>query len=81
MLPEIPPPNSNRMPDGTHSLADETLKLEWRESGGPPVLVSPSHRGFGFQLLSSALDQFGGAVETVFENTGLICRIRVDLVK
>ena len=63
------------------SLADKTLKLEWRESGGPPVLASPRHRGFGLQLLSSALDQFGGTVETVFQNTGLICRMRVDLVK
>jgi two-component sensor histidine kinase len=60
------------------SLADKTLKLEWRESGGPPVLVSPRHRGFGLQLLSSALDQFEGTVETVFENTGLICRMRVE---
>lgn len=63
------------------SLADKTLKLEWRESGGPPVVVPSRHRGFGLQLLSSALDQFGGAVKTVFENTGLICRMKVDLVK
>jgi two-component sensor histidine kinase len=63
------------------SLADRTLKLEWRESGGPPVLVSPRHRGFGLQLLSKALDQCGGTVETIFENTGLVCRMRVDLAK
>jgi two-component sensor histidine kinase len=41
-------------------IADKTLKLEWRESGGPPVLVPPRHRGFGLQLLSSALDQSAG---------------------
>jgi two-component sensor histidine kinase len=56
------------------SLADRTLNLEWRESGGPPV-ASPAHRGFGLQLLSRALEQFSGTVEMNFEATGLDCRM------
>ena len=41
------------------SLADKTLKFEWRESGGPPVLVSPSHRGFGSNLCPVPLTSSG----------------------
>jgi two-component sensor histidine kinase len=60
------------------SLADRTLKLEWRESGGPPV-ASPAHRGFGLQLLSRALEQFSGTVEMTFEATGLACKMKAVL--
>ena len=60
------------------SLEDRTLKLEWRESGGPPI-VSPTHRGFGLRLLSQGLDQFAGVVETTFEKTGLICTMKATI--
>jgi two-component sensor histidine kinase len=56
------------------SLADARLDLEWRESGGPAV-TAPIHRGFGTRLFSRALEQFGGAVETTFARTGLICKL------
>ncbi len=62
------------------SLSSEELNLEWRESGGP-VVTSPTHRGFGVRLLSRALDQFGGTVETTFESTGLVCKLKVTLPK
>jgi two-component sensor histidine kinase len=58
------------------SLSAERLDLQWRENGGP-VITTPTHRGFGIRLLSRAMDQFGGTVETVFEPTGLICKLRV----
>jgi two-component sensor histidine kinase len=57
------------------SVEDRTLKLEWRESGGP-LIASPTRRGFGLRLLSQGLDQFAGAVETTFEKTGLICTMK-----
>jgi two-component sensor histidine kinase len=60
------------------SLTDRTLKLEWRESGGPPV-ASPTHRGFGLQLLSRALEQFSGTVEMNFEASGLACQMKAIL--
>jgi two-component sensor histidine kinase len=60
------------------SLSDARLNIEWRESGGP-VITPPTHHGFGMQLLSRALDQFGGTVETTFEPTGLICKLTVPL--
>jgi two-component sensor histidine kinase len=60
------------------SLLNRNVSIDWRESGGPTV-GSPSHRGFGSQLLSSALDQFNGSVETTFEKDGLICRMKAVL--
>jgi len=60
------------------SLCDTRLDLEWRESDGP-IITAPTRRGFGMRLLSRALDQFGGTVETTFEPTGLICRLSAAL--
>jgi two-component sensor histidine kinase len=60
------------------SLSGARLHLEWRENGGP-VVTKPTHRGFGTRLLSRSLEQFGGAVETSFETTGLICKLSVVL--
>jgi two-component sensor histidine kinase len=57
------------------SLADSTLKFDWRESGGP-LVTSPTHRGFGLRLLSRGLEQFSGTVEMNFEATGLACRMK-----
>ena len=60
------------------SLADRILNLYWREAGGPPT-VSPTRPGFGLRLLSRALDQFSGGVETTFEPEGLICTMKAVL--
>ncbi len=57
---------------------NEELTLEWRESGGPIVSIA-DHRGFGMRLLSGALDQFGGKMQTSFEESGLICKMNVKL--
>ena len=62
------------------SLSNEQLNLEWRESNGP-IVTPPMHRGFGVRLLSRAMDQFGGAVETTFEPTGLVCKLKVTLAE
>jgi hypothetical protein len=60
------------------SLSGTRLNLEWRERDGP-VVATPVHRGFGTRLLSGALEQFGGTVETTFEPTGLICTLSATL--
>ncbi len=60
------------------SLSDERLSLEWRDRDGP-IVATPRSHGFGMRLLSRALDQFGGAVETTFKPTGFICRMNVAL--
>ena len=41
--------------------------------------ASPSHHGFGLRLLSRALEQFSGAVETTFEPDGLVCTMKAVL--
>jgi two-component sensor histidine kinase len=48
------------------------MTIDWRESDGPAV-VPVTHHGFGTRLLSRALQQFGGTIESRFEPTGLIC--------
>jgi two-component sensor histidine kinase len=62
----------------TSSLAHPVLRVEWRESGGPTV-SAPTRRGFGLRLLQRALEQFHGAVETIFAPTGLICKMSLTL--
>ncbi len=70
------------MPDGRvvlrSSLSNEVLRIEWQESGGPPV-SSPATHGFGLRLLSRALEQFGGGTEMLFEPSGLVCRMNLKL--
>jgi two-component sensor histidine kinase len=69
-------------PDGhvvlRSSISDEVLRIEWHESGGPPV-TPPTTRGFGLRLLSRALEQFGGGTEMLFEPLGLVCRMSLKL--
>lgn len=51
----------------------KTLKLTWRESGGPPV-VHPRQRGFGLRLIEHGLGrELGGMVRLDFAAGGLIC--------
>lgn len=62
----------------TWSLAaNGDCRIEWRESGGPPVRP-PSRTGFGTRLLGSTVAyDLGGVVDSRFEPTGLIVRIAV----
>ena len=46
------------------------LDLEWRESGGPPV-VAPSHCGFGSRMISAALHGSDGAAAFDYRPEGL----------
>ena len=51
--------------------------LEWRESGGPPVVPS-TRKGFGQTLIAhSFLYSPEGGAEFSFEPTGLVCRISI----
>jgi two-component sensor histidine kinase len=60
------------------TISDRLLSLEWRENGGP-LVSEPTRSGFGLKLLSRALSQFGGAVETLFEPTGVVCKMKLTL--
>ena len=55
------------------------LRLDWRESGGPPV-EPPSAAGFGTQMIERASEyELGGAAELVFAPDGVRCAIRFPL--
>lgn len=61
------------------SLAEERLRLEWRESGGPAVRP-PDTRGFGLKMIERALaSDLGGTVAVRFEASGLVCAIDAPL--
>ena len=66
-------------PEGRVSVSwgveDQTLRLDWEESGGPPVAL-PSHKGFGSRLLEAlVLRDLGGDVKVDYAPSGVRCRI------
>jgi two-component system, chemotaxis family, CheB/CheR fusion protein len=57
----------------------KTIKLEWKESGGPAV-TQPQWKGFGLTLLDGEIGyRLGGQVETSFRPEGLQLRLSVPL--
>jgi two-component sensor histidine kinase/PAS domain-containing protein len=64
---------------GGESEARERIRLEWRETGGPPV-SEPSRRGFGSRLVERGLAaEMGGEVAMEFRPEGLRCLIDAPL--
>jgi len=64
-----------------HQLAGEAnrVKIEWRESGGPPV-VKPVKTGYGTSLIREMIPhELGGAVDLAFVTEGVCCQIDVPL--
>jgi PAS domain S-box-containing protein len=54
-------------------------RLEWRESGGPAVLV-PETRGFGSRLIERGLAaELRGEVKIAYEPGGVVCTIAAPL--
>jgi PAS domain S-box-containing protein len=61
------------------TLDGDTLRLEWRESGGPTV-APPTRRGFGSRLIERGLEaDLGGGAALHFEPPGLRCEIAASL--
>jgi len=53
------------------------LTIEWRETGGPEVVV-PTRRGFGRTVIARSLQYSPeGGAEVEFDPAGLVCRIAV----
>jgi PAS domain S-box-containing protein len=60
-------------------LEQGALRLEWRESGGPPV-KKPDRGGFGVTVIQRGLSlELDGRVELDFAPTGLVGRIEIPL--
>ena len=63
----------------TRNANGRTLRLQWSEYGGPPVLP-PTRRGFGSKLIERALkDSLDGEVSLTFEPTGVVCTVLAHL--
>lgn len=60
------------------SFVENTLQLQWKESGGPPV-TPPTRTGFGSRLITAALQTFGGSANVEFASGGLICNLSVPI--
>lgn len=72
-------------PEGRVSIAwsvdadTKRFRLEWKESGGPPV-VEPMKKSFGSRFIEQALPgQLQGEARLIFEPTGLICDVNIPL--
>jgi PAS domain S-box-containing protein len=56
-----------------------SLRLEWREHGGPPV-TPPTRRGFGSRLVERTVTQdLDGEISLDFQSDGLRCLIEANL--
>ena len=57
----------------------EILRLNWRETGGPPV-AEPERDGFGLTTLKRGLAiELDGMVSVDFTSTGLVCTMGIPL--
>ena len=55
----------------------DRLMIEWRETGGPPVLA-PSQSGYGTSIIRDLIPfELGGNVELVFGSKGITCRLEI----
>lgn len=71
-------------PNGTIRIKWETqgddFRLEWEETGGPAIVVSPSAHGFGSVLTErSIISQLGGKIEYDWKRAGLKLKVTVPL--
>jgi two-component sensor histidine kinase len=58
----------------------DDFRLEWEETGGPPIAVIPDARGFGSVLTeNSVIGQLGGRIEYDWQRNGLKLRMTVPL--
>jgi putative addiction module CopG family antidote len=58
------------------------LRLDWTETGGPPVADRPPRRGFGSRVLDATLrGQLGGSVKLDWRQAGLACAVSVPLAE
>ncbi len=65
----------------TADPAEEELRLDWVETGGPAVAGTPDRRGFGSRVLEATLNQLGGTAELDWRPEGLVCRLRAPLCR
>jgi PAS domain S-box-containing protein len=60
------------------SAKRDCLRLQWRESGGPPV-QPPQRRGFGSMMIERSMEGHGGATRIEFAPTGVVYDLAIPL--
>lgn len=60
------------------TLEERQVTLQWRETGGPPV-VAPTREGFGSSLKASVVRQLNGDITRHWEPTGLVVEVTFPL--
>lgn len=61
------------------AVEGETLKVEWRETGGPPV-AEPTRRGFGSRMIVTALaGEVGGSSQMDYRADGVVWSFEAPL--
>jgi two-component sensor histidine kinase len=60
------------------SAERDRLRLQWRESGGPPVQPS-QRRGFGSMMIERAMEGHGGEIHIEFAPTGVVYDFDIPL--
>ena len=59
---------------------DATLRIVWREAGGPPLGAPPSEEGFGSVLTRQVVvNQFRGKIERAWQSDGLVIEMEIPL--
>lgn len=60
--------------------ANDTLKIVWREVGGPQILEKPTRRGFGTKLVTRTVEaQLMGKIEKNYMREGLLVTLEIPL--
>ena len=58
-----------------HEADGVRVRLEWRESGGPPIQDPPKRHGFGTRVIRTTVSrEREGKTEIAYEPEGLVCR-------
>lgn len=59
-------------------IEDARFRLEWAESGGPPV-TEPTRKSFGTRMITSLGQQLKGHVELDYKPSGFVYRLNVPI--
>lgn len=58
---------------------DTEVKINWKETGGPPVISAPRSTGFGSRLvMASVKDQLGGTIAVDWQSDGVAVSLKLN---
>lgn len=58
---------------------DTEVEINWKETGGPPVISAPRSAGFGSRLvMASVKDQLGGTITVDWQSDGVAVNLKLN---